>query len=179
MPIVRSDAPEHRVMRAGSLCERRNSDSFRWGAGRRASADHLPDDLGSIQQGLRRQVGVALGHADLGMAQQPLNDVERDTLINEEARERVAQVMEPDIAQSSTAPDAIPRIEQRRERMAAERRGEDVLAALVARDRLQQRNRCAIERDGSGLAGFRQGHQQRAPLPVHILPLGVGNLVVL
>ena len=98
-------------------------------------------------------------------------------MVDEEAGERVTQVVQSDVSETRPAPDAIPGIEQGCERMAAERRWEDVLAALHARDRLQQRDGCPVERDRSGLAGFRHWHQQRAPLPVHMLPFGVGNFV--
>lgn len=38
--------------------------------------------------------------------------------------------MEADIIQTSAMPDAVPRVEQRGKRVAAERRGESVLATL-------------------------------------------------
>ena len=46
-----------------------------------------------------------------------------------------------------------------------------------ARDRAQQRQRLGVERDRARLAGFRQRHQQRAPLPVDVVPLRLGDLV--
>ena len=52
-----------------------------------------------------------------------------------------------------------------------------MLAVLHARDRLQQCDGSGIERNGSRFARFRHWHQQRAPLPVHMLPFGVGNFV--
>jgi hypothetical protein len=48
------------------------------------------------------------------MAEEPLDHVERS---------RVAQVMQPEIGQACSASDAVPRIEQLGERMAAEREG--------------------------------------------------------
>lgn len=77
-----------------------------------AAADHRRDDLGSIQQRLWRRMGVALGHPGLGVAEQSLHHIERYTLVDQEAGKRMPQVMEPDIGQTGTAPNAIPRREE-------------------------------------------------------------------
>jgi hypothetical protein len=126
--------------------------------------------LGGFQQRLWRQVSVALGHPNLGMPEEPLDHVERHTLIDQEAGERVTEIVQPHIGQTWPASDTVPGVEQLSKMMTAERRGEDVLATLHTRDRLQERDGCAIERDCSRLAGFRDRHQQGAPLPVHMLP---------
>ena len=50
------------------------------------------DQLGRVQQRLRGQVGVALGHASVGVPQQSLDQVERHALIHQETGERVAVI---------------------------------------------------------------------------------------
>ena len=37
-------------------------------------------------------MGVALGHADLGMPEQPLDHIERHILVNQETGERVTHI---------------------------------------------------------------------------------------
>ncbi len=151
--------------------------SFRRNGRPGAAADHRCRDLGSIQKRLRRQMCIALGHADLGMPEEVLNHVERYALIDQKARERVAQIMKPQIAETCTPPDAGPRVEQRSRRAASARRGENVLVSRHAGYRPQRRQGCTTKRNRPRLAGLRQRHQQRAALPVHMLPFGVGDFV--
>ncbi len=107
--------------------------SLRRGASGRIAANHSGNDLGCIQESLWRQVGVTLGHPNLGMPEEPLNHVERHAPIDQEAGERVAQVVEPDIRQTCATSDAVPGMEQRGVGTAAEGRGKDVLVVLHTR----------------------------------------------
>ena len=76
---------------------------------RARTTDHAGGHLGCVQQGLRRQVRVSLRHPGRGVPEQPLHHVERDALIDEEAGERVAQVVEANVIETSAVPDAVPR----------------------------------------------------------------------
>ena len=116
-------------------------------------------------------MGVTLGHADLGVPKQALDHVKRHTLVHQEAGERMAQIMQSEVSQACTAPDAVPRREQ-----TGELRGKDIGARRIARRRPQQCDGRSIERNGSRFARFRHWHEQGSLLPVHILPPGSGHL---
>ena len=122
----------------------------------RGAANHRGDDLGCIQESLWRQVGVTLGHPNLGMPEEPLDDVERYAPIDQEAGERVAQVVEPDIGQTCATSNAVPGMEHRGVRTSS-RRGEDILIVLRTGQRLQQRDGCSVERELLGLPDFDKG----------------------
>src|SRR5262249_34993202 len=129
------------------------------------------DDLGGVQQGLWRQMSVTLRHAWLSVPEESLDDVERHALVYEKARERVAPIVEANVGEPRAAPDAVPRIEQGCERMTGDGRGKDVPALRAGGQRLQQRDGCFAECHRPGSARLRYWDEQRAPLPVHILPL--------
>ena len=57
-------------------------------------------------------MGVTLGHADLGVPKEALDHVERDALVHQEAGERMAQIVQSDVSQARTPPDAVPWTEQ-------------------------------------------------------------------
>ena len=135
------------------------------------ATDNAGDHLRRVQQGLRSQMSVTLGHAGLGVPKKSLNHVKRHALVHKEAGERMAQIMQSDVSQARTPPDAVPWTEQ-----TGELRREDVGARRIARRRSQQGDRRSIERNGSRFARFRHWHQQGSPLPVHILPPGSGHL---
>ena len=122
-------------------------------------------------------MSVALRHADLGMPEQSLDDIERYAAVHQETRKRMTQVMEPNIGQTCATSNAVPRIEQRCEGTASQRRREDVLAAFPTLKRLQERHGCLAKCNGSRSPGFRQGHQQCVSLPVDVLPFCLGNFV--
>ena len=84
--------------------------------------------------------------------------------------------MQADIEEIGATADAIPWVEQGCERMTAKGRREDVFVGGRASQRLQQRDGSSIQRDPPRSAGLGHGHEQRASLPVHILPLGLGDL---
>jgi hypothetical protein len=106
-----------------------------WGsvrsAGARSGVERVPAcrysvggrNLGRVQQGLRGQVGISLCHPGRGVPEQPLHHVERDPLVDEQARERVAKVMQADVGESCATSDAIPRVVD-----ADEARREDIWA---------------------------------------------------
>ena len=73
---------------------------------------HDRSHLGGVKQGLRSQVSVTLGHARLGVPKEALDHVKRDAVVHQEAGERVAQIMQSDVSQARTAPDAVPWTEQ-------------------------------------------------------------------
>ena len=79
---------------------------------RRPSLDHDRSHLGRVKQGLRSQVSVTLGHARLGMPKEVLDHVKRHALVHQEAGERMAQIMQSDVSQARTAPDAVPWTQQ-------------------------------------------------------------------
>ena len=137
----------------------------------RLSVDYGRSYLGGVEQGLRSQVSVPLGHARLGMPKEVLDHVKRHALVHQETGERMAQIMQSDVSQARTAPDAVPWTEQ-----TGELRGEDVEARRITRRRPQQCNGRSIERNGSRFARFRHWHEQGSLLPVHILPPGAGHL---
>ena len=103
------------------------------------TTDNTGDHLRRVQQGLRSEVSVTLGHASLGVPKKALDHVKRDTLVHQEAGERVAQVMETDVSQARAASDAVPWIEQ-----TDELRCEDV--------RSRQVSWYGSQKDGSGSA---------------------------
>ena len=78
----------------------------------RSWLDHDRSQLGGVEQGLRSQVGVTLGHADLGVPKEALDHVKRDALVHQEAGERMAQIVQSDVSQARTPPDAVPWTEQ-------------------------------------------------------------------
>ena len=135
------------------------------------SLDHKRSHLGGDQQGLRSQVGITLGHADLGVPKEALDHVKRHTLVHQEAGERMSQIMQSDVSQIRTAPDAVPGAEQ-----TGELRWEDVGAPRITRRRPQQGDGRSVARYGSRFARFRHWHKQGSLLPVHILPRGSGHL---
>ena len=57
-------------------------------------------------------MSVTLGHARLGVPKEALDHVKRDAVVHQEAGERVAQIMQSDVSQARTAPDAVPWTEQ-------------------------------------------------------------------
>jgi len=116
-------------------------------------------------------MGVTLGHADLAVPKEALDNVKRHPLVHQEAGERMAQIMQPDVSQARTAPDAVPLTEQ-----TGELCWEDVGARRIARRRPQQCDGRSTERNGSRFARFRHWHQEGSLLPVHILPPGSGHL---
>ena len=138
---------------------------------RARTTDHAGDNLRRVQQGLRSQMRIPLGHAGLGVPKESLDHVKRHALVHQEAGERMAQIMQSDVSQARTAPDAVPWTEQ-----TGELRWEDVGARRIARRRSQQCDRRSIERNGSRFARFRHWHQQGSLYPVHILPPGSGHL---
>ena len=71
------------------------------------TTDNTGDHLRRIQQGLRSQMGVTLGHAGLGVPKKALDHVKRHTLIHQEAGERVAQIMQAHVSQARAASDAV------------------------------------------------------------------------
>ena len=77
MPATIQSSFDELIRSGAASCEAsvtwKRSGSFRRGAGRKRSSNHRRNDLGGVQQRLWRQVGVALGHADLGMAEEPLD----------------------------------------------------------------------------------------------------------
>jgi hypothetical protein len=73
-------------------------------------------------------VGVTLGHADLTVPKEALDNVKRHALVHQEAGERMAQIMQSDVRQARTAPDAVPLTEQ-----TGELCWEDVGARRIAR----------------------------------------------
>jgi hypothetical protein len=83
--------------------------------------------LGRVKQGLRSQVGVTLGHARLGVPKEVLDHVKRHALVHQEAGEGMAQIMQSDVSQAGTAPDAVPWTEQ-----TGELRWEDVGARRIS-----------------------------------------------
>ena len=129
-------------------------------------------NLGRVQQSLRRKVRVSLRHPGRGVPEQPLHHVERDASVHEQARKRVAKVMQADVRQSCASSDSVPRVED-----ADEAGWEDVGAGGVARDRLQHRQRRRVKGNCPGLARFRDGYPQHTLRPVHVLPLGPRDLV--
>jgi hypothetical protein len=133
--------------------------------------DHAADRLGRVQQGLRGQVRVSLCHPGRGVPEQPLHDIERDALVDEQARERVTQVVQPNVRQSRAASDAIPRAVD-----ADEARREDIRARGITRDPLQHRQRRRVVGNCPGLARFRDGYQQCSPRRIHLFPLGQRDL---
>ena len=74
--------------------------------------DHDRSHLRRVEQGLRGQVSVPLGHAGLGVPKESLDHVKRHALVHQEAGERMAQIMQSDLSQARTAPDAVPWPEQ-------------------------------------------------------------------
>jgi hypothetical protein len=103
-------------------------------------------------------MGVTLGHADLAVPKEALDNVKRHPLVHQEAGERMAQIMQPDVGQARTAPDAVPLTEQ-----TGELCWEDVGARRIARRRPQQCDGRSTERNGSRFARFR-GPPRRYPL---------------
>src|SRR5262249_54276558 len=104
-------------------------DMHSWrGAGRRDRArlcsNQALDDFGRIAQSIAGEVGIALRGAGIGVPEQRLHHVERDALVNQKARKRVPQVVQPHIGQSRTRADPPPRKPQRRRRPAGNRGGE-------------------------------------------------------
>src|SRR5215469_18462811 len=85
--------------------------------------------------------------------------------------------MQPYIGQTGAAPDTIPWEEQGWAWPTSVRRGEYVFVHRRTRQRLQQRNGSGVQRHGSRSAGLGNGHKQRVPLPIHIVPLSLGDLV--
>src|ERR1041384_4061365 len=56
-------------------------------------ADDVADQLGGVLQGFVREVRVALRGARMRVTEQALHDVERDPLVDEEARIGVTQIV--------------------------------------------------------------------------------------
>jgi hypothetical protein len=81
----------------------------------RPCLDHDRSHLRRVQQRLRSQVSVSLRHPGLGVPKEALNHVERHTLVHQEAGERMAQIMQSDLSQARTPPNAVPWTEQTRE----------------------------------------------------------------
>ena len=106
------------------------------------TTDNAGDDLRCVQQGLRCQMGIPLGHLGRGVPQQPLHHVERDALVHQETRKRVAQVVDADVSQSCAAPHAVPGIEQ-----ADKSRRKYKRAQRITRDGPEQRKRGCVEGD--------------------------------
>jgi hypothetical protein len=68
----------------------------------RSWLDHDRSHLGGVEQGLRGQVSVPLGHAGLGVPEEPLDHVKRHALVHQEAGERMAQIMQSDVNRSQS-----------------------------------------------------------------------------
>ena len=79
---------------------------------RARTTDHAGDNLRRVQQGLRSQMRIPLGHAGLGVPKEALDHVERHAVVHQEAGERMAQIMQSNVSQARTAPDAVPWTEQ-------------------------------------------------------------------
>ena len=110
-PEARSRAIRPRRYGVGGL----NSGSWKPIGGfsfERPLLDHDRSHLRRVEQGLRSQVSVTLGHAGLGVPKEPLDHVKRHALVHQEAGERMAQIMQSDLSQARTAPDAVPWPEQ-------------------------------------------------------------------
>jgi hypothetical protein len=112
---------------------------------------------GCIEKRLRSKMGVTLRHARLRVPQQVLHDIERYALVDQETRERVAQIVETDVIQSSPPPNAAPLMMQRPGRSTRHRRRENILVIAGARHRFQYRHCSAIERDGPRLPDLATG----------------------
>jgi hypothetical protein len=115
------------VSAATSGARRRLARSIDPGGARARTTDHAGDNLRGVEQGLRGQVSVPLGHAGLGVPKQPLDHVQRHALVHQEAGERMAQIMQSDVSQAGTPPDAVPWTEQ-----TGELRWEDVGARRIS-----------------------------------------------
>jgi hypothetical protein len=89
---------------------------------------------------------VTLGHADLGVPKEALDHVKRHTLVHQEAGGRMAQIMQSNVSQARTPPDAVPWTEQ-----TGELRWEDVGARRIAQRRPQQCDGRSIESHRAGL----------------------------
>jgi hypothetical protein len=83
------------------------------GAGRRDHArlcsNDAVDDFGRIAQSIAGEVGVALRGAGISVPEQRLYHIERDDLVDQKARKRVPQVVQPHIGQSRTRANPPPR----------------------------------------------------------------------
>jgi hypothetical protein len=82
--------------------------SFRRNRTLGAAADHRCHDIGCIQQRLRSEMRITLGHAGLRMPEQTLHDVQRHTVIHQKGRERVPQVVKSNIGQTRALSDTLP-----------------------------------------------------------------------
>ena len=58
------------------------------------TADNAGNHLSGVEQGLRSQMGIALGHARLGVPKKALDHVKRYALVHQEAGERVPQIVQ-------------------------------------------------------------------------------------
>ena len=80
-------------------------------------------------------MGVALRGAGMGVPEQALHHVERDPLIDQEARIGVPQIVQPHVGEAGAPADTVPREEQRGGRLAVDRGGEDVRVVACAGSR--------------------------------------------
>ncbi len=141
------------------------------------AGDHVGHDLGRTVQRVLRQMRITLCGARLRVPEKPLHDIEGYAFIDEKARKGMPQVVQPEVIESGSLLDPGPRKVERGAGAAGDRRGEYVGVAVHARDRSQQRHGVAVQCIDAWLAGFGDGHQRGAPLPVDVVPLRVRDLV--
>ena len=87
------------------VASRRPMPAARSTAGKR---DDLLDQIGGAGQRLLREMGVALRGARMQMAEQALHHIERHAAVDQEARERMAQVVQADIFKTGALADTVP-----------------------------------------------------------------------
>ena len=122
-------------------------------------------------------MGVALRRLDLGVSEQPLNDVEGDPTVHEIAGKGVPEIVETYARQISSPADAIPGVEEGGRRASRSRGREKVGVAWLPVDGADEVEGGGIEADVARLAALRDGHEEGATLPVDPLPAGLCNLV--
>lgn len=71
--------------------------------------DECSHYLSRVLKRLLREVRVPLRGLDLGMPEEVLHHVQRDALVDREARKGVHEVAQPDIGEPGSATDARPR----------------------------------------------------------------------
>src|SRR5208282_4735297 len=119
---------------------------------------------------LLREVSVPLCGAWLSVPEQCLDHVERYALVDQEARKRVSQIVQPNVEETCAPPDAIPRIEYRCETTPSGRGRKDVAGVSRWQQRPQQCDRLGTEGNPPWPAGLGHRHEQGAFLPVDVLP---------
>ena len=134
----------------------------------------VPNPLGRFLDFAVSEMGVAHGHPDVGMAQQPRDDRHRDPAHHRLARMRVAEVVEADILDAGLPPDPVPQREVFATRPVRIERRRKHVWTLRARLTLQDAPGLSVEGNlsRSRLAVFEEQH-----VATDLGPAQVKNLV--